>query len=201
MKRMVLCICLSLLPFFLTTNAQEIVVENPALRQELLERFALDQNIRNEIIQKGFLHPDEDIVERMGLIDTENTARLKEIVSEYDWPNPSMIGQDGMNAMFNLVIHGDLALQEEVLALTAKSDEFPSQAHALLLDSVLVAKGEHQLYGTKIKPANEWQSGQPIPYPIQDESSVDKRRAEAGLPKLSEYLKLIQTLYFPNENN
>lgn len=201
MTRAILCF------FFILSihvaTSQENVVEFPVLRQELLELYKQDQNIRLEQIENGYqnLELNENVLERMSIIDSDNTILLREIISEYGWPTSSMIGQDGMNAIFTLIVHSELALQDEILVLAEelqKTKEFPSQAYALLLDSVLVAKGKPQIYGTKVKLPKEWLNLEPTPYPIQDESRVDERRIEAGLPLLSEYLKDVKLIYFPN---
>ena len=48
-----------------------------------------------------------------------------------------------------------------------------------------------QLYGTQFTVVD----GQWKPRPLEDEANVDKRRAEAGLPPLAEYRKLIEQEY------
>ena len=62
---------------------------------------------------------------------------------------------------------------------------------ALLTDRVLLAEGKKQLYGTQFTFVN----GKLKPHPIQDEANVDKRRAEAGLPPLAEYAKMLEKVY------
>lgn len=69
------------------------------------------------------------------------------------------------------------------------------QSYALLLDRVLVAEGKRQVYGTQAKLKGK----EFVPDPIEDEANVDKRRAEVGLPPLSEYLRVLKQVYFPQD--
>jgi hypothetical protein len=82
-----------------------------------------------------------------------------------------------------------------------KSGSLAGQSYALLLDRVLVREGKPQMYGTQAKPFEEWNDGQAAAMPIEDEANVDKRRAVVGLPPLSEYLKMMKQVYFPQGNS
>ena len=46
-------------------------------------------------------------------------------------------------------------------------------------------EGRPQRYGTQV---GDVQDGEPVPWPIEEPNRVDERRAEIGLPPLSEYL-------------
>jgi Family of unknown function (DUF6624) len=180
-----------------TTNAQSVA--NPTLRQELLQRVEQDQAIRNELIKKGIEHPDESVLARMKAIDAANTERMRAIVRQYGWPGPELVGQDGTDGAFLLVQHADLAFQKEMLPLVEKSyksGKLSGQSYALLLDRVLVGEGKPQVYGTQVK---EWKGKEPVLQPIEDETNVDKRRAEVGLFPLSEYREFLKKMYFPQE--
>ena len=175
---------------------------NPALRQELLERFEQDQAIRDEYIKKGVEHPDPAVLARMQATDDANTERMRAIVRQYGWPGPELVGQDGTEAAFFLVQHADLALQKEMLPLVEKAykkGELSGPNYALLLDRVLVGEGKRQVYGTQAKRFDEWKDRKPVLEPIEDESNVDKRRAEVGLMPLAEYLELLKQAYFPQD--
>ena len=56
---------------------------------------------------------------------------------------------------------------------------------AYLTDRVLMGEKRKQRYGTQVVS----QRGRYVPYPIEDEASVDKRRAQVGLRPLAAYLK------------
>jgi hypothetical protein len=173
-------------------------ITQPALRRELLRRVREDQAIRDEMIRKGMVHPDKDVQARMTVIDSNNTARMKEIVSRYGWPGPALVGADGAGAAFMLVQHSpSLAFQKAMLPLVQKSylaGKLSAWDYALLTDRVLMREGKPQLYGMAIKP---WVGKEPELYPIEDEANVDKRRASIGLPPLREYLEGLKRQYFP----
>jgi Family of unknown function (DUF6624) len=55
-------------------------------------------------------------------------------------------------------------------------------------DRVLVHEGKMQTYGTQ----TQGQGGVLKPLPIADEANVEKRRADAGMEPLAEYLKTLR---------
>jgi hypothetical protein len=174
----------------------------PALRKELLERLDRDQAIRNELIKKGVTHPDAALEARMAEIDSANTARMKELVKQYGWPGPELVGVDGTEAAFLLVQHAEHAFQEQMLPLVEaayRNKKLQGQDYALLLDRVLVADGKSQVYGTQAKIFDQWKGEEPVFEPIEDEANVDKRRAEVGLPPMAKYRLLLKQMYFPKE--
>ena len=163
---------------------------------------AEDQEIRKKLIASGIKHPDSALVAKMRDLDAAHVARLKELIQEHGWPGRSLVGADGGNAAFLIVQHADHATQEEMLSLVEaayRAGDLDGQDYALLLDRVLVGRGEPQLYGTQVRPPDQWQQGQPTPYPIRDEERVDERRASMGLPPLAEYLSLVKDLLFPKD--
>jgi|GEM_PF-924489 len=182
-----------------TTGAS---VSLPALRQELLERVDRDQAIRNEMIRNGVTNVDAALQGRMTAIDSANTARMKEIVKQYGWPGPELVGVDGTEAAFLLVQHAEHEFQKQMLPLVERAyreKKLQGQDYALLLDRVLVAEGKPQVYGTQAKRFDQWKDKEPVFDPIEDEANVDKRRAEVGLFPMAEYRRLLKQLYFPNE--
>lgn len=182
-----------------TTGAS---VSLPALRQELLERVDRDQAIRNEMIRNGVTNVDAALQGRMTAIDSANTARMKEIVKQYGWPGPELVGVDGTEAAFLLVQHAEHEFQKQMLPLVERAyreKKLRGQDYALLLDRVLVAEGKPQVYGTQAKRFDQWKDKEPVFDPIEDEANVDKRRAEVGLFPMAEYRRLLKQLYFPNE--
>jgi uncharacterized protein DUF6624 len=176
-------------------------VANPALRDELLRRRDQDQEIRNELIRSGWDHPDEALSARMRAIDQDDEARMGEILKQYGWPGPALVGKDATFAAWLLVQHSTAEMQRLALPLVRsayKDGELPGSCYALLLDRVLVGQGRPQVYGSQAKGFGEWKGHEPELDPIEDEANVDKRRAEVGLGPLSEYIKSLKSAYFPN---
>jgi len=175
-------------------------VGNPALRSELLDRLERDQNIRKELIAKGTQNPDQGLLDRMEDIDSDNTARMTEIINRFGWPGPDLVGKDGTQAAFVLVQHGPLEFQEQVLPIVKeayKARKLPGEDFALLEDRVLVSEGRPQIYGTQV----QFKGKDLVPSPIEDPGNVDKRRAKLGMPPLAEYLKALKRSYFPDDKD
>ena len=175
-------------------------VSNPDLRQELLSMLERDQNIRNEMITGGVDHPSKDVLTRMDTIDREDTSRMKSIIKQYGWPTASLVGWDGTEAAFLLVQHADRVSHKNLLPLIVKeykAGNLSGPNYALFIDRALVEDGKPQLYGTRAKPFDEWKSGEPVLYAIEDEANVNKRRAEVGLSPLAEYLQTLKRMYYP----
>lgn len=199
---MILCLVLLVASPGLAQERDASAVASPALRKELLERVERDQAIRNEMIRSGVTHPDAKIEARMMEIDSANTARMKEIVKQYGWPGPELVGVDGTEAAFLLVQHAEHEFQKQMLPLVEKAyreKKLQGQDYALLLDRVLVAEGKPQIYGTQAKRFDQWKDKEPVFDPIEDEANVDKRRAEVGLFSMAEYRRLLKQIYFPKE--
>ena len=191
---------------------QAPAAKGASLRQELLTMEKEDQQVRTAVLkalaERGVSPGDsKPITEpavmkilleqsgKMAAVDQKNRERLKKIMDKHGWPGRSLVGQDGAHAAWLLVQHADadLAFQKGCLqAMKAlPKGEVEPQDIAYLTDRVLVAEKRKQVYGTQLLQ----QGGKFIPQPIEDELSVDKRRAEVGLPPLAEYLKTAQAEY------
>lgn len=181
-----------------------VTVSNPDLRAELLRRVVEDQAIAKEYYPKeaaGKLDPA--LIARRKKSLSDNAARIKQIVQQYGWPSPEMVGRDGGDAAFLLMQHSDNTFRSEMLpyVLSAyRAFKTSGQNYALLLDIVLLAEGKPQVYGTRVKPFNQWRDHNPIPEPIADEANVDKRRAEVGLLPLSLYLDDMKQMRYPGSD-
>jgi hypothetical protein len=82
-------------------------------------------------------------------------------------------------------LNAELAFKQETLPLVRDAyhaRKTDGSNYAFLLDDVRVKEGKPQVYGTYSKEGG----GQ---YPIEDRANVNKRRAEIGLPPLSENLE------------
>src|SRR6267142_5245196 len=171
-------------------------VTNLTLRKELLTMVKQDQDIRNELINRGVDHPKNEISARMDAIDSRNTAKMKRIVKRYLWPRAELVGWDGTEAAFLVVQHSPHSFQKALLPLMQKefgTGHLSGPNYALFLDRVLAEDGRPQVYGSKAKGFNK--DGEPILYPIEDEANVDKRRAEVGLSSLAEYREMMKRIY------
>ena len=214
---------LSVLFFLLTTNLQtpasgdarpgankpdRAKVAKEGLRQELLKRTREDQDARKKLIEltsRRHAENDKALSESAEFkslrdIDRKNTAWLKMVVTAHGWPGKSAVGEDGAQAAWLLVQHADhdRDFQKQSLKLIQaafKKGEVTGQQVAYLTDRVLVADKRNQLYGTQFQAKD----GELVPFPIEDEANVDKRRQEIGLSSLAEYKKVLEKTYKVNK--
>lgn len=176
------------------------LIDNLALRRELLNMASVDQAIRNEMIRKGLDVRDGELELRMAAIDARNTNSVQDIVKRYGWPGPNLVGIDGTEAAFLIVQHSTYGVQKELFPLVEaayRDGMLSGQSYALLLDRILVREGKPQVYGTQARDVRQWTGNEPTFEPIEDEVNVDRRRAEVGLPSLSEYREFLKRMYFP----
>jgi hypothetical protein len=179
---------------------------NQSLRRELLRMQKEDQKYRNEIdgVEKMTLAPDEKqqrvsaLWEKQEKVDKRNIKRLAEIIDKYGWPGRSMVGKEGSLTAFLIIQHADLQYQKKYFPLLKEAvskGEADRDDAALLEDRILMREGKKQIYGTQLrfdeatKKLELW--------PIEDEESVDARRASVGLEPIAEYLKRFGLEYKP----
>jgi hypothetical protein len=159
-------------------------VTRPALRENLLLMAKQDQEAR------------VSLPSLMREVDAANLARLKHIVHQDGFPTAEMVGLDGVNAAWLLVLHAgsDPDFQEQVLKLTTghvRRGEVRTDQVAMLTDDLLAGRGEPQRYGTNF----EMRDGELKPAPIEDEANVEKLRRDVGLMSLANYACVIRAMY------
>ena len=150
---------------------------------------AEDLRVREELARSGELfkgyHP------LMREVHERNAARLRALIESHGWPTRALAGEDGAEAAWLILQHaiGNPSLQRRGLALMseAASRGEVSPVHvAMLEDRIRVNEGKGQRYGTQF----DWdRDGQMNPLPMADESNVDVRRAEVGLPPLADDIR------------
>ena len=123
-------------------------------------------------------------------MDEKNTARLKELIAEHGWLSQGRVGEKGAEAAFLIAQHADheVDFQKSVLKNLQEAYENKTatdQQVALLTDRIQVVEGKSQLYGTQA----QFRYGEVRFHQIEHSTNVDQRRANMGLPPLSEYLE------------
>lgn len=184
------------------TFAQTVAA--PELRAELVERHAADQDVRNRMIERGVLHPDSlqnpspqtmELLTAMMRTDADNLAFVEGVVAEHGWPTPALVGADGVDAVWSIVQHATLEVQERMLPLVEAAyaaGDVEGPQYALLLDRVLKGRGEPQVYGSQPDVAADGTFQ--IPATV-DDATLDARRAEVGLPPIAEYMATLAEVY------
>ncbi|KAB7619485.1 DUF6624 domain-containing protein [Alkalilimnicola sp. S0819] len=158
-----------------------------ALQQQLVELAERDQRVLEELFQAGEL-PSTDYHPRMRQIHEENAATLRRVIAQYGWPGRHLVGAEGTKAAWLVAQHAvsDLLFMKECLVLLKEavaSGSVEGWQLAFLQDRVLTMSGEMQYYGTQFDLDPE---GWPVPMPIADPETVDRRRADLGLNTLAE---------------
>ena len=169
-----------------------------ALKSELLSRVATDQAARERLVaaMRAGGAPDTALFMELRTIDSSNARWLRDAVARHGWPERDAVGNEAARAAFLLVQHADhdTAFQAAMLpALDAafRRGQAEGQSVALLTDRLAVARGEPQIYGSQTTSRD----GRIVFEPIADSAGVDARRARMGLPPLSDYMRVLDSVY------
>lgn len=120
--------------------------------------------------------------------DSINQIEVVKILDQYGWLGSDVVGEKGNEALFLVIQHSDLEVQEKYLPLMRKAaaeGKARLDDLALLEDRVLMRQGKKQIYGSQIVKDKK---GNWIVHPIEDPLNVDKRRAELGLEPMTSYV-------------
>jgi hypothetical protein len=161
-----------------------------AIKAELARRVELDQALRKELMAGDPIDPG--LIERLGDVDTDNTAWMKDVVARHGWPKRAKVGEKAAGDAWLLVQHADhdVDFQEHCLVLmrsAAEQGQADPRNVAYLADRVAMHRGRPQRYGTQFVK----QDGAFEPYTLEDPARVDEWRAEVGLGPLAEYAERI----------
>lgn len=172
-----------------------------ALRDTLLDQYERDQALRTQYSEtfshsghdsdEGHATPDagKELLSQLWAIDQESTQLIRAMMDQYGWPSYDMIGEDAAKAAWLLAQHADAEpeLQERALQLMrplVEQSQADSKLYAMLIDRVLMNKGEPQIYGTQFAIDDE---GVFRPLPVEDFEHIDARRTEMGFGSIKEY--------------
>ena len=172
------------------------IIQDAQLRRQLLDRVKVDQDIRMEIIRKDITKRSPELDERMKSIDAETDVMLRKIVGKQGWPGTDLAGLDGASAASTMLMHVPPVTQKQMLPLVEaafRRGTVSGATYAMLFDHVRIADGQPQRYGTVAKPFTA--EREVVFFPIEDEATVDARRAQMGLPPLAEYRELMKEMY------
>jgi hypothetical protein len=165
------------------------------LQAKLLAIYNDDQPIRLQYIsaQKEFGYQSKQ-VDSLGKVmmykDSINLIKVTEILDTYGWVGADKVGGTANQTLFLVIQHSDLKTQQKYLPMmreAVKNKNANSSALALLEDRVALGEGKRQIYGSQIGRDDETNKNYVLP--LDDPDNVDKRRAEAGLEPLADYVK------------
>lgn len=188
------------LPVFASTESNK--AEKPEvfdqrfadIRAQLLAIRDEDQKYREQIeavLKKTPLSSPEAqaVLQKMAAADAANLPKVEAILAEHGWLGPDEIGPQANGALFLVIQHADLPVQQKYLPLmraAVKAGKAHGAALALLEDRVALAEGRPQTYGSQLRSEGD---GPLFVQAIDDPDHVDERRAAVGLPPMAEYLK------------
>ncbi len=165
------------------------------LQQELLAILEDDQGIRSQYIEAtkktGYSNTTVDsLVKIMLYKDSVNLIKVIKILDGKGWVGSDKVGKRANQALFLVVQHSDLKIQEKYLPMmrdAVKKGNANAAALALLEDRVALGQGKKQIYGSQIyrhQGTNSYYVA-----PLEDPDHVDERRTAMGLGYLSDYVK------------
>ncbi|MGV3631647.1 MAG: DUF6624 domain-containing protein [Bacteroidota bacterium] len=153
-----------------------------------------DQQYRRQIrdIEQKYGWESKEMKDHWKIIiakDSVNLIKVKAILDTKGWLGADIVGARGNSTLFLVIQHADQATQEKYLPMmreAVKNGKAQAGSLALLEDRVALGQGKRQIYGSQIGRDPETQ----LYYvsPLEDPDNVDKRRAEAGLGPLAEYV-------------
>ncbi len=163
--------------------------------------FADDQDYRHKFDsiskQPGWQSSETDkLMELIKTRDSINLLKIRNILANYGWPGPDIIGDRGSTTLFLVIQHADLQTQQTYLPAlkeAVKNGKAKASSLAYLEDRILVRQGKKQVYGSQI--TRDEKTGKYSIDPIEDELKVDKRRTSVGLERLEEYVKQWGIIY------
>ena len=130
--------------------------------------------------------------------DKKNQEDVIKIIDEYGWLGISQVGEIANNALFLVIQHSSVEMQERYFPLlkeSAEKGESRLADMALMDDRIRMHRKKKQLYGSQTTSVN----GKTYVWPIEDAANVDERRKNVQLLPLADYLKLMGLSYPQDE--
>lgn len=166
-----------------------------AVKKELLAIHEADQAARQRIgaveRQHGRNSPEmQALWNEIAAADAVNLPKVEAILARHGWLGPRQIGRKANSALFLVIQHADLAVQQKYLPLmrdAVKAGRAAGSSLALLEDRIALREGRPQTFGSQI--GTDPATGQSYVMPLSDPDRVDERRAAVGLEPISDYAK------------
>jgi len=133
------------------------------------------------------------LVAKVKVEDSVDLGKVEHILDTYGWLGPQVVGTNGNIALFLVIQHSSLKVQEKYLPMmkpAVKRGNASVQNFALLEDKVKLREGHGQVYGSQMQ--RDTKTGNVEPLPIDDPDNLDKRRAEIGLQSMADFCRLYQ---------
>ncbi len=132
--------------------------------------------------------------------DTICLNKLIKILDTHGWVGKSRVGNNANQAIWLIIQHSELKIQERYLPLLKESvekDESEGWHLAFLEDRILMRNKKKQLYGTQAVWDKTLRKNKI--YPIEDLKNVNQRRKKLGLEPIEKYAE--SNGYIFNQND
>jgi hypothetical protein len=162
------------------------------------------RNLSTEVRHKQIDTLSSEIISKnIGITDSLNHIKLKDMVLKYGFLGYDKVGKDGSHNFWLLMQHQDSHpdFQEKVLAMMEKELEknnANANNYAYLLDRVRVNTGRLQVYGTQMQLNIDSTSYEPKA--VENPDTLDERRLKVGLPSIARYIEIMNSRYFGDLN-
>jgi hypothetical protein len=165
------------------------------VKKELLAIHEADQADRKKLKDTEQQHGRESpemqaLWKQIAAADAANLPKVEAILTQHGWLGPKQIGPKANSAIFLVIQHADLPVQQKYLPMmrdAVKSGRASGSSLALLEDRIALREGRRQVYGSQI--GVDATTGAHYVLPLEDPDHVDARRAAVGLPPLTDYVK------------
>jgi hypothetical protein len=170
---------------------------NPSLKKKLDSVFVLDQKYREAITYLSDPAKKDSVAKSLSMtvgeafmhcwylqnhLDSLNILFIEDIIQKYGYPGKTMVGEPTNESAWNIIQHSQKIHQYmPLMKKVADKNELPFHLYAMMLDRDLMNQGKEQIYGSQIS-CRVIKSGKNecFVWPIQDSTSVNKRRKKAG---------------------
>jgi hypothetical protein len=160
----------------------------PEIRQALLDLFAEDQRVREELAGEGSLFKGYNA--RMREVHERNAAELEAILAAHGWPGIHLAGKDGAEAAWRIAQHA-IAMPRfqrrclKLLQAAVSRGDAEAQHAAYLDDRIAFNERRPQKYGTQF----DWdEAGRMSPHAVDDAKAVDRRRRALGMTPFEDHI-------------
>ena len=166
---------------------------NQKLKEELFKIAIKQRELLLEMVDKN--QPKASDQKKLHKLYEENSNKLCQIVKTNGWPTKASVDREGVLFAFYILTNaGNFELQRDLLPVivaAVKKDSTQKPEFAALVDSLRVATGKKQLFGTQAVT----RGGFLVLQPIEDEANLNSRRAEFGLPQIDESIRSLERTY------
>jgi hypothetical protein len=162
------------------------IVLDKILIDDQSERLKMEQ-IRNSVgLDSNAMQAQRIALQKS---DSINLATVVKILDKYGWLGSDIVGKRGAKAIFLIIQHANLAIQEKYLPemqAAVKNGKASKTSLALLEDRVAVLEGRKQTFGSQLVIDTDTKLAYILP--LEDPENVDLRRLSVGLQPMKLYV-------------